>query len=124
MRWPLLSSPLFAAAGVKRVWAELRATLPDARERFGFCATWAKVVLAAPGIPWRMGFRGRLAAAEKFERGAAAGRDVCDAIGDPGLLHRGSHVLHTHRAALQEFVQSAGEGFLVAASAATRAALA
>ncbi len=67
MRWPFLSSPLFVAGAAKRVWRELRATFPDTRARFAFGATWAMEVLAAPGIPSRMGLRARLAASEQFE---------------------------------------------------------
>jgi pimeloyl-ACP methyl ester carboxylesterase len=81
-----LSSPIFAALAVRRVWTELRATLPDARARFAFCATWAKQVLAAPGIPSRMGLRGRLAAVERFE-------DDCSRIAVPTLVIAGEREL-------------------------------
>lgn len=67
MRRPILSSPLFALAAVKRVWSELCVTLPDLRGRLVFCATSAFHVVAAPGIPSRMGSRACLAAAEDFE---------------------------------------------------------
>lgn len=86
MRWPILSSPLFVAGAARRVWTELRATLPDARKRFAFCATWGKEVLAAPGIPWRMGFRARLAAAETFEHD-------CSHIAVPTLVIAGEREL-------------------------------
>jgi pimeloyl-ACP methyl ester carboxylesterase len=68
LRWPVLSMPFFLAGAARRVQRELRVTLPDARARLAFCAASAREVLAAPGMPWRMGFRGRLAAAENFER--------------------------------------------------------
>jgi 3-oxoadipate enol-lactonase len=64
----------------------LGATLPDARARVAFCATWAKAVLAAPGIPWRMGFRARLAASENFD-------DDCSRIAVPTLVIAGEREL-------------------------------
>jgi pimeloyl-ACP methyl ester carboxylesterase len=86
MRWPILSSPLFLAGAGRRVWTELRATLPDARERLAFCAASANVVLRAPGIPWRMGARARLAAAERFV-------DDCSQIAVPTLVIAGEREL-------------------------------
>jgi 3-oxoadipate enol-lactonase len=67
LRWPLLSLPLFLAGAARRSWRELRETLPDVRTRLVFCAGWGMQVLAAPGVPWRMASRGRLAETESFE---------------------------------------------------------
>jgi pimeloyl-ACP methyl ester carboxylesterase len=71
LRRPILSFPLFAAGALGRARAELRATLPDTRARLAFYATWAGELLAAPGIPSRMGCRARLAAHENFEEDCA-----------------------------------------------------
>jgi pimeloyl-ACP methyl ester carboxylesterase len=86
MRRPVLSSPLFLAGAVRRVWTELRITLPDVRMRLAFCATWAKDVLTAPGIPWRMAFRARLAAAENFD-------EDCSRVAVPTLVIAGEREL-------------------------------
>ena len=67
LRRPVLTLPLFLAGAVRRMWRELRVTLPSVRARLMFLFTLAAQVLAAPGIPWRMASRGRLAAAESFE---------------------------------------------------------
>jgi pimeloyl-ACP methyl ester carboxylesterase len=67
LRWPMLNFPVFLVVAARRTWRELRATLPDTRARLVFCAVWGVRALAAPGIPWRMAARGRLAAAESFE---------------------------------------------------------
>jgi len=58
---------MFLAGAARRSWRELRETLPDVRTRLAFCAGWGAQVLAAPGIPWRMASRGRLAETESFE---------------------------------------------------------
>ena len=47
LRWPILTLPLFMAGAARRVWRELRATLPDARARLTFCAVFGARVLAA-----------------------------------------------------------------------------
>jgi pimeloyl-ACP methyl ester carboxylesterase len=86
MRWPILSSPLFLAGATRRVWTELRATMPDARARLAFCAMFTKEVLAAPGIPSRMGRRAGLAAAETFD-------DDCSRIAVPTLVIAGEREL-------------------------------
>jgi pimeloyl-ACP methyl ester carboxylesterase len=67
LRWPLLSLPAFLAGAARRSWRELRVTLPDVPARLVFCAGWGLQVLAAPGIPWRMASRGRLAETESFD---------------------------------------------------------
>jgi pimeloyl-ACP methyl ester carboxylesterase len=67
LRRPILTLPFFLAGAMRRAWRELRTTLPSARARLIFCMTWGAQILAAPGIPWRMASRGRLAAAESFE---------------------------------------------------------
>jgi pimeloyl-ACP methyl ester carboxylesterase len=71
MRWPILSSPFFLLSAVKRVWSELRVTLPGLGERLAFSARWARQLAAAPGIPWRMNVRARLAVEEHFENDCA-----------------------------------------------------
>jgi len=86
LRRPILSLPFFAAGAVRRTWRELRATLPDLRARLDFCAAWGLQVLAAPGIPWRMARRGRLAAAESFEAD-------CSRIAVPTLVIAGERAL-------------------------------
>lgn len=86
LRWPLLSLPLFAVDATKRGWSELRTTLPPLRARLTFCATFGMQVLAAPGIPWRMAGRGRLAAAENFDRD-------CSKIAVPTLVVAGEQAL-------------------------------
>jgi pimeloyl-ACP methyl ester carboxylesterase len=86
MRRPLLSSPLFLAGAARRVWTELRTTLPDPRARLAFCATWAKDVLTAPGIPSRMAFRARLAARESFD-------EDCSRVAVPTLVIAGEREL-------------------------------
>jgi pimeloyl-ACP methyl ester carboxylesterase len=86
LRWPILSFPVFLAGAARRTWRELRATLPDMRSRLAFCAMWSVQVLAAPGIPWRMASRGRLAAAESFE-------SDCSRIAVPTLVIAGERTL-------------------------------
>jgi len=86
LRWPLLSFPLFLAGAARRTWRELRATLPNTRSRVAFCAAWGVQVLAAPGIPWRMASRGRLAAAESFEFD-------CSRVAAPTLVIAGEQTL-------------------------------
>jgi pimeloyl-ACP methyl ester carboxylesterase len=86
LRLPVLSLPLFLAGAVQRVWRELRATMPDRRARLNFCGTWGLQVMAAPGIPWRMASRGRLAAAESFEAD-------CARIAVPTLVIAGERAL-------------------------------
>jgi 3-oxoadipate enol-lactonase len=86
IRWPILSSPFFLAAAGRRAWTELRVTLPDLRDRLAFCAASAKVVLGAPGIPWRMGARARMAASEGFEAD-------CSRITAPTLVIAGEREL-------------------------------
>jgi 3-oxoadipate enol-lactonase len=71
LRRPMLTLPLFLSGAARRVWAELRETIPDPRARLSFCARWGVQVLATPGIPWRMASRARLAAAENFEQDCA-----------------------------------------------------
>jgi pimeloyl-ACP methyl ester carboxylesterase len=86
LRRPLLSVPLFVPSAIKRGWSELRATLPALRTRLMFCATFGTRVLAAPGMPWRMAVRGRLAAAENFEHD-------CSQIAVPTLVVAGEREL-------------------------------
>lgn len=71
IRWPILSSPFFLLAAGRRAWSELRVTLPYLPERLAFSARWALRVAAAPGIPWRMTARARLAVEEHFENDCA-----------------------------------------------------
>jgi pimeloyl-ACP methyl ester carboxylesterase len=71
MRWPTLSSPIFAARALRRFWPELRTTYPDARQRLGFCAKVVSRLVRAPAAPSRMGMRARMAAAETFDRDCA-----------------------------------------------------
>ena len=86
LRWPILSFPLFLTGAVRRTWRELRTTLPNTRSRLAFCAAWGVQVLAAPGIPWRMASRGRLAAAESFAVD-------CSRIAVPTLVIAGERTL-------------------------------
>jgi pimeloyl-ACP methyl ester carboxylesterase len=86
MRRPTLSAPFFALGAAKRVWSELKVTLPDKRNRLAFCAKWALSVMAAPAVPWRMGHRARLAAGEHFE-------DDCPRIKVPTLVIAGEREL-------------------------------
>ena len=88
MRWPLLSSPLFALRAVQRSWAELRVTFPDLPERLRFLAQTAPVVLKAPAAPWRMGARAQMAEAEHFEHD-------CACITAPTLVIAGERGLDT-----------------------------
>jgi pimeloyl-ACP methyl ester carboxylesterase len=83
---PLLTSPLFLVGATRRAWNELRSTIPNRRERLGFCARLTKQVIAAPGVPWRMGSRARLAAAEDFEHD-------CSRIAAPTLVIAGEREL-------------------------------
>lgn len=64
---PLLRSPLFAIGAARRSWNELRVTYPNLVERIRFCAKAAPRVIRAPAVPWRMGVRARMAAAEHFD---------------------------------------------------------
>jgi pimeloyl-ACP methyl ester carboxylesterase len=68
---PLLRSPLFAIGAARRSWGELRVTYPNLVERIRFCAKAAPRVIRAPAVPWRMGVRARMAAAERFDRDCA-----------------------------------------------------
>lgn len=86
MRWPILSSPLFVLGAVGRLWSELRVTLPDLGERLAFCARWAVQMVTAPGMPWRIGARARLALDERFE-------DDCPHIVAPTLVIAGERQL-------------------------------
>jgi 3-oxoadipate enol-lactonase len=67
MKWPTLSSPLFALGALRRLWRELRVTLPGPGARLAFCLKAARNWTSAPAIPSRMALRARLAAAERFE---------------------------------------------------------
>ena len=71
MEWPILRSPLFAMRAVRLSWAELRVTYPGLGARLTFGARTALRVLRAPGVPWRMVMRARMAAAENFEHDCA-----------------------------------------------------
>ena len=71
MRWPTLTSPLFALGALRRLWSELRITFPDLKARLLFCATAARNGMAAPAIPSRMSHRARMAGAEHFETDCA-----------------------------------------------------
>jgi pimeloyl-ACP methyl ester carboxylesterase len=64
---PVLKSPLFALDAARRSWEELRVTFPDLYERLRFCAKAAPRIVTAPALPWRMGVRVRMAAAERFD---------------------------------------------------------
>ena len=72
MKRPILSSPFFAVRAVYRSWQELRVTYPHLGARLTFCARSAPRVIKAPGAPWRMGVRARMAAAECFDRDCAS----------------------------------------------------
>jgi pimeloyl-ACP methyl ester carboxylesterase len=82
LRWPILTLPMFLAGAVRRAWRELRVTLPRTGQRIAFCASWASDIVRAPGIPWRMAARGRLARAENFEHD-------CKAVKVPTLVVAG-----------------------------------
>ena len=86
MRSPLLTFPLFVAGATRRVFAELRATFPERRELIDFCRRWSVQIMHAPGVPWRMGARARLAAAERFD-------NDCARIAVPTLVIAGEHHL-------------------------------
>ena len=86
MRSPLLTFPMFLFGAARRVSSELRATFPVRRDRFDFCRRWTVQILKAPGIPWRMGARARMAAAEQFD-------DDCGRIGVPTLVIAGEDAL-------------------------------
>jgi pimeloyl-ACP methyl ester carboxylesterase len=64
---PLLTSPLFAAAAVRRGWQEVRALYPTPRARLDACVRAAWHVARAPGMPRRMSLRARLAERQNFE---------------------------------------------------------
>jgi 3-oxoadipate enol-lactonase len=82
MRWPILSSPFFLLTAARRAWSELRVTLPYPGERLAFCARWGLQAAAAPGIPWRMKTRARLAVEEHFE-------NDCGQVAAPTLVIAG-----------------------------------
>ncbi len=67
MSRPVLRFPLFLAEAARRTSAELRATFPGRRRRLAFYGSFGVELLKAPGIPWRMAARARLAAAERFD---------------------------------------------------------
>jgi 3-oxoadipate enol-lactonase len=86
LRSPILSLPMFLGGAARRGWRELTTTLPDARARLTFCATWGIQILTAPGIPRRMALRGKLAASESFE-------SDCSRIHVPTLVIAGEREL-------------------------------
>ncbi len=70
-RWPLLSSPIFAAGAARRGWRELRTLYPSPRARLKACVDAGWPVLKAPAMPRRMSRRACLAERQNFEADCA-----------------------------------------------------
>ena len=86
VRWPVLSSPMFAAGAVRRGWRELSALHPTIGERLSATANTAWRVVRAPAAPRRMGSRAVLAQQQNFE-------DDCQRIQVPTLVITGEREL-------------------------------
>lgn len=86
VRWPALSSPLFAFGAVRRGWRELRAMYPNPRARLSACIGAAWRVVRAPAAPRRMGRRAQLADRQNFEAD-------CQSVKVPTLVVTGEREL-------------------------------
>ena len=71
-KWPTLASPLFAIGAIGRFWRELRVTYPGVLAQLRVTARISWRVAKAPGIPYRMSRRARLAERQDFEADCAA----------------------------------------------------
>ena len=71
-KWPMLASPLFAAGAIRRYWRELRVLHPRLQAQLSVTASTSWRVAKAPGIPYRMSRRARMAERQDFEADCAA----------------------------------------------------
>jgi 3-oxoadipate enol-lactonase len=85
---PWVSTPAFLAAGPFRLWPEIRAALPERRERVRFAMKHGVRVLLAPSIPSLMALRVHQQQALDF-------RGDCDRVQAPTLIVTGEEGLDT-----------------------------